>query len=81
MMLRNVVGCVITDVSKALDPSKRRKLFNDIVNIPEDLNVLRCTDLLVYRNEVETTVPCIRKCPVRIRTDVWHLVTDFSACR
>jgi hypothetical protein len=47
VMLRNVVDCVITDVSKALDPSKRRKLFNDIVNIPEDLNLLRCTDLLV----------------------------------
>jgi hypothetical protein len=80
-MLRNVVGCLIPDVSKALDPSKRRELLNNTVSIPEHLNLLRCADLLVYRNEVETTVPCIRKCPVRIWTDVRHLVTDFSACR
>lgn len=80
-MLRSVVGCVITDVSKALDPSKRRELLNDTVNIPDDLNLLRCADLLVYRSEVETSVPCIRRCAVRTWTDVRHLVTDFSACR
>lgn len=81
-MLRNVVGCVTADVSKALDLSKRRELLNDTVNIPDDLNLLRFTDhQLVHRNEVETTVPCIRKCAVRIWTDVRHLVTDFSTCR
>lgn len=58
-MLRNVVICVVPDVSKALDPSKRRELLNDTVSIPEDLNRLRCTDLLVYLNEVQTTVPGI----------------------
>jgi hypothetical protein len=46
-MLRNVVGCVITDVSKELDPSKRRELLNDTVIIGEDLNLWRCFDLLV----------------------------------
>jgi hypothetical protein len=54
-MLRNAVGCVIPDVSKALDPSQRRELLNDTVSNAEDLNLLRCTDLLVHRNEVETT--------------------------
>jgi len=47
VILRNV-GCVIADVSKLLGPSKRRQLLNDTVSIPEDLKLLRCTDLLVY---------------------------------
>jgi len=55
-MLRNVI-CVIPDVSKTQDPSKRRESLNDTVSIPEDLNRLRCADILVYRNEVQTTVP------------------------
>lgn len=79
-MLRKVVGCLIPDVSRALDLSKRRELLNGTVNIPGDLKLLRGTELLVYSNEVQTTVPCIRKFPVRIWTDVSHLVTYFSSC-
>jgi len=52
-MLRNVVICVIPDVSKVLDPSKRWEPLKDIVSIPEDLNRLRCTDLLVYLTRFE----------------------------